>query len=139
MAHQMISELSRRLVFSAAHRLHSPQLSDAENKKIFGKCNHPHGHGHNYVLDVTLRGPINLQTGMVFNLSELKEILIHEVESRLDHKNLNLDVAEFKTLNPTAENIALQVWKWLEPRLKDLLFEVKLQETENNTATIRRP
>lgn len=130
--------LSRRETFSASHRLHSPKLSDLENQKLFGKCNHPHGHGHNYILEVTVKAKIDPKTGLVMNLTELKKIIRSEVIDKLDHKHLNLDIEEFRLLNPTAENIALLIWKWLEKALPPgFLFEVKLHETENNVAIYR--
>jgi 6-pyruvoyltetrahydropterin/6-carboxytetrahydropterin synthase len=130
--------ITRRLTFSAAHRLHSGALTDEENRRVFGKCNHPNGHGHNYTLEVTVAGPIDPVTGMVFNLTELKDVMSEVVERGFDHKNLNLDVPAFKSLNPTAENIAAVVWDMLEKRLgPGLLHEIKLIETENNFVSYR--
>lgn len=130
--------ITRRLTFSAAHRLQSDKLSAAENRRVFGKCNQPNGHGHNYVLEVTVAGPIDATTGMVFNLTELKDVMTEVVENEFDHKNLNMDVPAFKTLNPTAENIAAVLWDLLAKRLKaGLLYEVKLIETENNFVSYR--
>lgn len=125
--------LIRRETFSASHRLHDAKLSDAENQALFGKCNHIHGHGHNYVVEVSVSGPINA-SGLVMNLTTLKETIHQHVLSKVDHKHLNLDIAEFKTLNPTVENIAYVIWQWLRPALGELLLEVKLHETENNVA-----
>lgn len=133
-----VVQLTRRMHFSASHRLHSKSLSEKENQALFGKCNRENGHGHNYCVEVHLRGPVDPKTGMVFSLSELKEILQNTVEKELDHRHLNLDVAAFRDLNPTAENIAYVIWEMLEPRLpKGLLYKVKLFETENNVATYR--
>jgi 6-pyruvoyltetrahydropterin/6-carboxytetrahydropterin synthase len=130
--------ITRRLTFSAAHRLHSDELSPEENRRVFGKCNHANGHGHNYVLEVTVAGPIDATTGMVFNLTELKNVMTDVIEHDIDHKNLNMDVPAFKTLNPTAENIAAVLWDLMEKRLKPgLLHEVKLIETENNFVSYR--
>ena len=130
--------ITRRLTFSAAHRLQSDKLSADENRRVFGKCNHPNGHGHNYVVEVTVAGPIDATTGMVFNLTELKDVMADVIERGFDHKNLNMDLAAFKTLNPTAENIAAVIWDLLEKRLKPgLLHEVKLIETENNFVSYR--
>lgn len=138
MTKEAIGYLSRRVVFSAAHRLHSSDLSDAENLKIFGKCNHLNGHGHNYELEVVLRGSINAATGLIYNLSDLKVVIERVVLSRVDHRHLNLDVPEFAKLNPTAEVIARVFWDWLKPELpKGLLYEVRLRETENNLAMYR--
>lgn len=130
--------LTRRESFAAAHRLHSEALSAEENLRLFGKCNHPHGHGHNYVLEVSLRGPVHPETGILFNLNDLKAILNDHVLAKVDHRNLNLDVAEFRDMNPTAENIAIVIWRWLKPTaLGHLLYEVKLWETEKNVAVYR--
>ena len=130
--------ITRRLTFSAAHRLHSAALGVEENRRVFGKCNHPNGHGHNYVLEVTVAGPIDPTTGMVFNLTELKNVMNDVIERDFDHKNLNVDVPAFKVLNPTAENIAAVLWDLIEKRLKPgLLHEVKLIETENNFVSYR--
>jgi 6-pyruvoyltetrahydropterin/6-carboxytetrahydropterin synthase len=130
--------ITRRVMFCASHRLHCNDLSDAQNKDLFGKCNNPNGHGHNYVLDVTVQGEVDAKTGMVMNLSELKKVINDAVMEKFDHKHLNLDVAEFKTLNPTSENVAVVIWRLLQPKLPSgLLHEVKLYETENNIAIYR--
>jgi 6-pyruvoyltetrahydropterin/6-carboxytetrahydropterin synthase len=130
--------LTRRAVFSASHRLHSPQLSDAENRQLFGKCNHPNGHGHNYVLEVTVRGEVDPKTGMVMNLADLKGAIAETIEAEVDHRYLNLDCPSFKGINPTTENLAMICWKLLSSKLpKGLLYEVKLHETENNVAIYR--
>lgn len=130
--------ISRRETFSASHRLASKGLSDAENERVFGKCFRPNGHGHNYVLEVTLKGEIDPQAEIVFNLSDLKHIIHHQVLERVDHKHLNLDVPEFKDLNPTTENLAVVIWHWLEPHIpKRLLYEVRVHETENNVVWYR--
>ncbi|NWJ45026.1 MAG: 6-carboxytetrahydropterin synthase [Chloroflexi bacterium] len=130
--------LTRRANFSSAHRLHSPELSAEENRIIFGKCNNPNGHGHNYTLEVTVRGEINPVTGMVLNLTELKKAMEEAVIDEVDHKHLNLDVPIFREINPTAENMVVVFWKLLEQRLKGgILHEVKLWETENNVAVYR--
>ena len=138
MSKSPIAYLSRRACFSAAHRLHSDSLSAEENRKIFGKCNHEHGHGHNYVLEVILRGEVDAKTGIIFNLSDLKTIIEEKVIQKVDHKHLNLDVTEFKTLNPSAEMMAKVFWDWLAPAIpRQLLYEVRLHETENNIAIYR--
>lgn len=129
--------LSRRETFSASHRLHCNECSDEDNRRLFGKCNHVNGHGHNYVLEVLVKGPIDSKTGLVINLAELKKLIEEHVLAKVDHKHLNLDVAEFKTLNPTTENVAMIIWKWLSPHLKGLLLEIRLHETENNIAIYR--
>ena len=132
-----ITYLTRRATFSASHRLHSVNLSKEKNIELFGKCNNPNGHGHNYILKVTVKGTIDEKTGMVMNLSDLKKMVEENVVSKLDHKNLNLDVPEFKDLNPTAENIAIVIWNLLKPKLKNSLYEIKLVESENNSVVYR--
>jgi 6-pyruvoyltetrahydropterin/6-carboxytetrahydropterin synthase len=130
--------LTRRATFSASHRLHSDSLSQQENEELFGKCNRTNGHGHNYVLEVMVKGEVNPKTGIVINLVDLKQIIEEAVLDKVDHLHLNLDVPEFKTLNPTTENLSIVCWKWLEARLpKGMLYEVKLYETENNIAIYR--
>ena len=130
--------LTRRAVFSAAHRLHSPKLSDEENRQLFGKCNHPHGHGHNYVLEVTIRGEVDPATGIVMNLADLKTAISETVEAEVDHRHLNHDCPSFRGINPTSENLVVVFWKLLQARLpKGALYELKLHETENNVAIYR--
>lgn len=133
-----IATLIRRVTFSAAHRLHSHHLSDQENRKLFGKCNNPNGHGHNYTLEVAVRGDVDPLTGMVMNLTTLNEVIEAEVVRQLDHKNLSLDLPEFRETNATAENIAVFIWKSLQGKLPPgLLWEVTLHETENNMVIYR--
>ena len=130
--------VTRRMVFSASHILHDDALSAEENRRVFGKCNNPNGHGHNFVVEVTVTGAIDARTGMVFNLTELKRVMAEVIDQGFDHKNLNLDVPAFKKLIPTAENIAAVIWDLLQERLpKGLLHEVKLVETENNSVSYR--
>ncbi len=130
--------ISRRATFCASHRLLNALLSQEENLAIFGKCNNPNGHGHNYVLEVTLYGPVNPDTGFVMNVKDLEQIIEETVLSKLDHKHLNLDVDAFKDLNPTSENIAIIIWNWIAQRIPfELLYEVKLHETENNMVIYR--
>jgi 6-pyruvoyltetrahydropterin/6-carboxytetrahydropterin synthase len=130
--------LSRRATFSAAHRLHSRWLSDEENRKLYGKCNNPNGHGHNYTIEVVLRGPVDAKTGMVMNLTELKAIIEEAILAPLDHKNLDLDVEYFNDKVSTTENLAIYCWRQLLPLLPTgLLYEVRLHETENNIVIYR--
>lgn len=130
--------LTRRCTFSASHRLHSETLSAEENKELFGKCNHSNGHGHNYEVEVTLRGNVDAQTGLVMNLASLKQAMEKTFIRSMDHKHLNMDVPEFKKLNPSVENVAVVIWKMLSPALPaGLLHEVKVYETENNSAVYR--
>ena len=127
-----MASLTKTFSFSAAHRLHSRFLSDEQNQEVFGKCNNLHGHGHNYELEVTVTGPIAEQTGMVFDLAELMQIVQQEVIDRFDHKHLNLETEEFRDLNPTGENIAQIVWNLLNPRLGGNLSAIGPWETPKN-------
>ena len=107
-------EITRREEFSAAHRLHNPALSDAQNRTLYGVCNNAHGHGHNYELEVTVRGRIDAETGMVMNLTDLMTMLRERIISRLDHKNLNHDVSFLRGVVPTAENVVVGIWKEID-------------------------
>lgn len=127
-----MASLTKSFSFSAAHRLHSPELSTDENKRVFGKCNNQHGHGHNYELEVTVAGSVDPQTGMVFDLAELMRVVEEEVIERFDHKHLNHETEQFKQLNPTGENIVHVVWDLLKPRLGQHLSRVGLWETPKN-------
>ena len=130
--------VTRRSTFSASHRLYNPALSEAENDALFDKCANPHGHGHNYVLEVTVAGKPGKDSGYVIDLKKLKKIIREEVLSRLDHRHLNHDVEFFKEVVPTAENIALFIWSVLAPKITDgTLFSVRLHETENNVVEYR--
>lgn len=123
----------RKEHFNAAHRLHNPAFDDAMNEKVFGKCNNPHYHGHNYELVVKVTGEPDKQTGYVIDLKELSDIIKANILKRFDHKNLNLDVVEFKDLNPTAENIAIAIYNILRPLISDHLeLQIRLYETERN-------
>lgn len=122
--------VTRRAEFSASHYYHNSSFSPEENRRIFGKCNNPHGHGHNYVLEVTVAGEPDASTGMILDLKELKEILQREILDRMDHKFLNYEVAELKDQIPTCENIARVIWDLLEPRIrKGKLDRVRLYES----------
>ncbi len=109
--------LTRRCEFSASHYYHNPELSAEENRRLFGKCNNPHGHGHNYVLEVTVKGEVDPQSGFVVDLKELKDTLNREVLDSLDHRFLNKEVPEFAAAIPTTENIAAVIWNRLHPKL----------------------
>ena len=109
----MMIHLTRRYRISAAHRLHSPALNDEENARLYGKCNNPRGHGHDYTLEVTVCGKVNPTTGMVINLDLLDQIVQREVLDRFDHKHLNLDVEDFRTRVPTTENLCLAIYDLL--------------------------
>ena len=123
----------RRATFNAAHRLFRKDWSDEKNSAVFGKCNNPNFHGHNYVLEVWIEGAIDTETGYVIDLKIVKDLIKNEITDRFDHKNLNLDCKEFLNLNPTAENIAVVCWDLLRAEL-DTKYElsIKLWETENN-------
>ena len=125
--------VSRKAHFNAAHRLYRPDWSDEKNQTIFGKCNNPNYHGHNYELIVSVTGEINPETGYVMDLKELSDLIESEIEDAFDHKNLNLDVPEFKNLNPTAENIVVVVWNKLRAKIiNSHELEVVLYETPRN-------
>lgn len=123
----------RKAHFNAAHRLFKQGWSDEKNLEVFGKCSNPNYHGHNYELVVGITGPIDPETGFVIDLKILKELIEKEVEAPFDHKNLNIEVAEFKNLNPTVENIAMVIWKKLRSSIADTYaISVKLYETPRN-------
>lgn len=129
----MKAAVYRKAHFNAAHRLYNPAWSDERNDAVFGLCNNPNFHGHNYNLEVRIIGDIDPQTGFVIDLNLLKRVIHEEVETYLDHKNLNLDVAEFRELNPTAENIAVVIYNRLRARLDDKYdLKIRLYETERN-------
>ena len=127
-------EITRQEEFSAAHRLFRSDWSDEQNEAMYGKCANPHYHGHNYVFEVTLRCHVNPETGMAYNLADLKELMRREVVEALDHKNLNEDAAGFlKNRIPTAENIAISIWECLAEYIDtEILFRVRLYENERN-------
>jgi 6-pyruvoyltetrahydropterin/6-carboxytetrahydropterin synthase len=123
----------RKEHFNAAHRLFNPEWSDEKNEMVFGKCNNPNYHGHNYDLEVKLTGYIDPATGYLFDLKILSDLVKKEVLDKFDHKNLNLDVVYFKNLNPTAENIAVTIYEILRPQIDEKLeLKIKLFETERN-------
>lgn len=129
----MIVSVFRKAHFNAAHRLHNPSLSEQENKKLFGLCNNPNFHGHNYSLEIKVTGEIDPVTGYVIDTKILKDIIQKEVHDRFDHRNLNIDTEEFKNLNPTAENIAVVIYNLIKPHLNpNLELALRLYETENN-------
>ena len=123
----------RREHFNAAHRLYNENWDDATNEKVFGKCALPNYHGHNYELEVKVTGKPDKRTGFVMDMKELSDLVKNEIVARFDHKNLNLDTQEFKKLNPTAENIAIVVYKLLRKRIdKDKYLKIRLYETPRN-------
>jgi 6-pyruvoyltetrahydropterin/6-carboxytetrahydropterin synthase len=127
--------VTRRVHFNAAHRLHNPALSDEENRALFGPCNNPNFHGHNYELDVSVTGEIDPVSGYVADLGVVKRIVEERVVSYLDHRNLNLDIPDFADRNPTAENMAVMIWQRLEGSLPGRLVRVVLWETPRNYVT----
>jgi len=128
--------LTRRYDFAAAHRLHSARLSEQENQRIYGKCNNPHGHGHNYALEVTITGPVDPATGMVANLADLDPFVEREVLAAFDQKNLNEEVAEFKTVVPTTENVCREIFRRLRSFPAARLERVRIEETSKNSFEI---
>lgn len=123
----------RKEHFNAAHRLHNPNWSDEKNQAVFGKCNNPNFHGHNYELFVQVVGDPDPETGYVMDMKILSDLIKEQVLDRFDHKNLNLDTDEFKSLNPTAENIAVVIWNILREHLDQKLdLKIRLYETERN-------
>jgi 6-pyruvoyltetrahydropterin/6-carboxytetrahydropterin synthase len=125
--------VTRRLHFNAAHRLHNPARSEAWNRETFGPCNNPNWHGHNYELDVTVEGPIDADTGYVMDVGVLKRLAEEHLVRHLDHRNLNLDVAWFRDLLPSAENIAVVAWRVLRPLIPSpLALRIRLWETPRN-------
>jgi len=123
----------RKAHFNATHRLNNPNWSDDKNEKIFGSCNNPNYHGHNYDLIVKVKGEIDPKTGYVMDMKRLKEIIDEHIVSRYDHKNLYLDVNDFSDLNPSAENIAIKIWQILRQNIRnDFELSIELYETERN-------
>jgi len=126
-------ELGRRYRFAASHRLHTPQLSEEENYRVFGKCNNPHGHGHNYVVEVTLSGEVDRATGMIANLADLDTFVEQQVLEEFDHRSLNEDIAAFREKVPTTENLCLEIFRRLKHFPHAKLERVRIQETGNNS------
>jgi 6-pyruvoyltetrahydropterin/6-carboxytetrahydropterin synthase len=130
----MIATVSRKAHFNAAHRLHNPEWNAEKNTAIFGVCNNPHFHGHNYELIVSVTGPIHPDTGYVMDTKVLSDLIKEEVENRMDHKNLNVEVSPFNSGTiPSAENIAVFIWNALREKIsEDLSLKVTLYETPRN-------
>jgi 6-pyruvoyltetrahydropterin/6-carboxytetrahydropterin synthase len=119
--------------FNAAHRLHNPAWSESKNREVFGLCNNPNYHGHNYELEVKVTGEVDSETGYLIDLKDLKALIEEQIEKRFDHKNLNLDTEEFKNLNPTAEHICYVIWQILRAHLPERFdLAVRLYETPRN-------
>jgi 6-pyruvoyltetrahydropterin/6-carboxytetrahydropterin synthase len=131
--------LTRLYRFSASHRLHSAEFSDEENRRLYGKCNSPYGHGHNYVVEVTLTGPVDAQTGMIANLGELDPFVQREVVEVYDQKYMNEQVSEFRSSVPTTENVAREIYRRLEKFPAARLERIRIQETSNNSFEYAEP
>jgi 6-pyruvoyltetrahydropterin/6-carboxytetrahydropterin synthase len=126
-------ELGRRYRIAASHRLHSPQLSEEENWRVYGKCNNPYGHGHNYVIEVNLSGKVDPATGMIANLADLDEFVEREVLQPMDHKSLNEDVAAFRERVPTTEHLCIEIFDRLKNFPPAKLERVRVEETGKNS------
>jgi 6-pyruvoyltetrahydropterin/6-carboxytetrahydropterin synthase len=130
--------VTARLTFSAAHRLHNPSYDADWNRRTYGKCDNPRGHGHNYAIVVSVKGTIDPETGMVIDLKTLKDIVRRQIIDRVDHTNLNEDVDFLRGVIPTAENLARAFWQQLAPAIPEgTLYEIALQETEKNSVVYR--
>jgi len=125
--------LSRRYRFSASHRLHSVQLGEEENQRVYGKCNNPYGHGHNYVVEVAVSGPVDQATGMIANLADLDAFVESEVIEPFDHKYLNEEIAEFREAVPTTENLCIEIFNRLRRFPRATLERVRVEETGLNS------
>ncbi len=125
-------ELGRRYRFAASHRLHSEKLSEEENFRVYGKCNNPYGHGHNYVLEISVSGPVDPATGMIANLADLDEFVEREVIEAFDHRSLNEEVVAFREKVPTTENVCIEIYKRLQHFPNAKLERVRIEETANN-------
>jgi len=124
--------LTRKAEFAASHYYHNPDLSPEENQRLFGKCNNPNGHGHNYVVEVTVKGEIDPRSGFVVDLSQLKEIMHREVLDAMDHRFLNKEVPEFSTRIPTTENLAIIIWQRLQAKMsKAKLHRIRVYENHD--------
>lgn len=126
-------ELGRRYRFSASHRLHTPLLSEEENCRVFGKCNNPHGHGHNYVVEVGMSGDVDAATGMIANLADLDAFVERQVLEEFDHKSLNEDVPAFRGQVPTTENLCIEIFRRLKTFPRAKLERIRVEETGNNS------
>jgi 6-pyruvoyltetrahydropterin/6-carboxytetrahydropterin synthase len=126
-------ELGRRYRFAASHRLHSARLSEEENQRVYGKCNNPHGHGHNYVVEISVSGAVDPATGMIANLADLDSFVEREVLEPFDHRSLNEEVPAFRDKVPTTENLCVEIFRRLKPLSAAKLERVRVEETNNNS------
>jgi 6-pyruvoyltetrahydropterin/6-carboxytetrahydropterin synthase len=133
MSGELKIELGRRYRFAASHRLHSPQLDEEENRRVYGKCNNPYGHGHNYVLEVSVSGDVDPDTGMIANLADLDGFVEREVLEAFDHKSLNEEVPVFRENVPTTENLCMEIFQRLKTFPRAKLERVRVEETGNNS------
>jgi len=133
MSQRVKISLTRRYRFSASHRLHSRRFSEEQNRELYGKCSNPHGHGHNYVVEVTVGGPVDPATGMIANLGELDPFVEREVVEAFDQKYLNEEIPEFRELVPTTENLCREIYRRLKPFPAARLERVRVEETSNNS------
>jgi 6-pyruvoyltetrahydropterin/6-carboxytetrahydropterin synthase len=125
--------LTRRYKFAASHRLHNPELSEAENRALYGKCNSPYGHGHNYLVEVTMTGPVDAETGMITNLGELDPFVQREVVDAFDYRYLNEEVPQFQTVVPTTENLCREIFRRLKKYRAARLERIRIEETGKNS------
>src|SRR6195256_1060045 len=125
--------LTRRYAFAASHRLHSAQFDEEENQRVFGKCNNPYGHGHNYVVEVSMSGDVDPATGMIANLADLDAFVERQVLEEFDHKSLNEEVPAFRDKVPTTENLCIEIFRRLKSFPKAKLERIRVQETGNNS------
>jgi 6-pyruvoyltetrahydropterin/6-carboxytetrahydropterin synthase len=139
-----VFRITRRYRFAASHRLHAPQLNDEENRRIYGKCNNPYGHGHNYLIDVSARGPADSATGLAVNVAALDELVRQQVLQPFDHRNLNTDTDAFQTVAPTSENLAVEIcrrlkrhWPAVFPGEWPRLDKIRIAETDRNIFELR--
>lgn len=132
-SHTLHVELGRRYRFSASHRLHAPELSEADNARIYGKCNNPYGHGHNYTVEVRFSGQVDPRTGMIANLADLDAFVNEQIIEPFDHRSLQDDVAAFRNTVPTTENLCVEIYQRLKNFPKARLEAVRIEETSNNS------
>jgi 6-pyruvoyltetrahydropterin/6-carboxytetrahydropterin synthase len=139
-----VFRITRRYRFAASHRLHAPQLDDEENRRIYGKCNNPYGHGHNYLIDVSARGPADPATGLAVNVAALDELVRQQVLQPFDHRNLNTDTDAFQSVAPTSENLAVEIggrlkrhWRSVFPGEWPRLDKIRIAETDRNIFELR--